>query len=203
MSAVTAVPIQPLARGSVLKLWLALLVLLAAAAGLAWWGTQSLQVVTLESGVRYRTLTSGHGPAMTPADVIAMRYKLHVGDIDAPVIQDSDESGQPFVTTTGEVFPGFAEGLQKMRAGGRYLLWLPPGTHSTMPPPPNAPFSQTDTLAFEIEVLQIVPGMAERRQMEQMQRLQQMMQQQAPPEGGAAPGPEGPAVPGRGPGRGN
>ena len=37
MSAVTAVPIRPIAKGSVLKLWLALVLLVAAAAALAWW----------------------------------------------------------------------------------------------------------------------------------------------------------------------
>ena len=62
MSAVTAVPLRPLARGAVLKLWIGLLVLVLAAAGLAWWGTQGLQIVTLDSGVRYRVVEEGSGP---------------------------------------------------------------------------------------------------------------------------------------------
>ena len=188
MSAVTAVPIAPLARGSVLKLWIGLVALMLAAAALAWWGTRGLQLVTLESGARYRVVAEGTGPAITSADAFALRYRLHKGSLDSPVIQDSDQRGEPFVATTSDVYGGFGEALQRMRAGGRYQLWLPPGTHvsSASPPPPGAPFGPQDTLVFEIEVMQIAPGMASQLQ---MQRLQQMMQQQqgaAPP--GGAPG---------------
>ena len=61
MSAVTAVPIRPLARGAVLKLWIALLLLALAAAGLAWWGTRVWQMNTLDSGVRYRVSPKAAG----------------------------------------------------------------------------------------------------------------------------------------------
>ena len=137
---------------------------------------------------------------MTSADVIVLRYKLHVDSVDSPIIQDSDESGQPFVTTTAEVFPGFGEGLQKMQAGGRYLLWLPPGTHARGRCRPSA-FLADRHIGVRDRGAADRPGMAERRQMQQMQRLQQMMQQRAPPEGaeGAPPA----ESPGRGRGGGN
>lgn len=200
MSTVTAVPIRPLARGALVKLWLALALLLAAAAGLAWWGTSGFQTVTLASGVRYRVVREGTGPAMTAQDVVALRYKLHVGSPDSRVIQDSNESGQPFIATVGEVFPGFGEGLQHMRAGGSYLLWLPPGTHVTGPLPPSAPFRASDTLVFELDVLQIAAGQAQAYQQQRMQQLQQQMQQQMQmqQQGGApggTPGAEGGAHP--------
>jgi FKBP-type peptidyl-prolyl cis-trans isomerase FkpA len=198
MSAVTAVPIRPIARGSVLKLWIALFVLVAAGAGLAWWGTRHLQVITLDSGVRYRVVRQGTGPEMTPADAIALRYKLHANDLAGPVVQDSDEGGQAFVATTSDVFPGFAEAMQKMRAGGEYILWLPPGTHVQGPIPPAAPFAANDTLVFEIRDVQIGAGQASALQMRRMQQMQQQMQGQpgaggmpsgADPHGGAAPPP--------------
>lgn len=193
MPEVTAVPIRPVRKGSLIKLWLGLLVLALAAAALAWAGTRPLQVQTLPSGARYRVLAEGHGPAMTPADVAALHYKLHVNSERAPVIQDSEESGQPFVTSVQEVFPGFADALTHMRAGGRYLLWLPPGTHvPATTPPPGAPFTPRDTLVFEIEMLQIAPGMAAQRQMQMMQQMMQMQQQQS---GGAGAGNSSEAAP--------
>lgn len=160
---VTAVPLRPLARGSVLKLWLGLAVLTLAAAGLAWVGTSAMQVVTTASGLRYRVLEEGTGPTVTPADLVALRYELRTED--GTLIQDSDQTGQPFVTGTEGVFPGFSEGLQLMQAGGRYRLWIPPGLHVQQPMPPGAPFTAQDTLVFDIEVLQIAPGMAAMQQL--------------------------------------
>ena len=179
---VTAVPIRPIRKGSVLKLWLGIAALSLAGAGLAWVGTSSQQVTTTASGLRYRVIEEGNGPTVTPADLVALRYKLRKED--GTLIQDSDTTGQPFVTGTEGLFPGFSEGLQLMQAGGRYVLWIPPGLHVTQPMPPGAPFSPEDTLVFEVEVLQIAPGMA---------GMQQLM---GPPGARGAP-PEG-AVPGGG-----
>jgi FKBP-type peptidyl-prolyl cis-trans isomerase FkpA len=187
MSEVTAVPIRPLQRGTLIKLWLAIILLCLAGAALAWVGTRSQQEIILPSGARYRVVAEGHGPAMTPADVAALRYKLHVDRLDAPVIQDSDESGQPFVTSVQEVFPGFADALVHMKAGGRYLLWLPPGTHVAGTAPPGAPFTPQNTLVFEINMLQIAAGMASQRQMQMMQQMMQQ-QQQGASGAGAPPG---------------
>jgi hypothetical protein len=175
---VTAVPLRPLAKGSVMKLWIGLALLVLLAAALAWLGTSRVQSVTTASGVQLRTLEPGSGEQITPQDVVALHYKLHVNSAESPVIQDSRQSGQPFVTTTEGVYPGFGEGLQLMRPGGSYLLSLPPGTHEPQQIP-GAPFTPNDTLVFEIEVLQVEPGAAEQfLQMQQMQRMQQMQQMQ-------------------------
>ena len=160
---VTAVPIRPLSRGSVLKLWLGLLVLVLLAAGLAWFGTRALQRETLPSGVQLQVIEEGEGNMVTPADLVALRYRLT--KTDGTLIQDSDDTGQPFVTGTEGLFPGFSEGLQRMQQGGRYRLWLPPGQHVQGPLPPGAPFTPEDTLVFDIEVMQIAPGMAAMQQM--------------------------------------
>ena len=61
MSAITAVPLRPLARGSVLKLWIALVLLVGVAGGLAWWGTRGVQVITLDSGATVKTVRQGTG----------------------------------------------------------------------------------------------------------------------------------------------
>ena len=185
---VTAVPIRPLSRGSVLKLWLGLLFLVLAAAALAWFGTRSQQRETLPSGVQIQVLEEGEGNPVTPADLVALRYRLT--KTDGTLIQDSDQTGQPFVTSTEGLFPGFSEALQQMRAGGRYRIWLPPGQHVQEQLPPTAPFTRDDTLVFAIEVLQIAPGMA---------AMQQMMGNPGGPGGaapGGAPGAPPPSAPG-------
>ena len=174
MSAVTAVPLRPLAKGSVLRLWIVLALMVLAALGLGWWGTSWMQVVSLDSGVRVQTVRAGTGPVMGSADVIAMRFQIHKNSVDGPVISDS--GGQPFVGTVQDVPAGFGEGIQHMQAGGRYLLWVPVRLiMNGQPVPPTARFSADDTLVIETQVLQIDPGQASAYQ---MQRLQQMMQQQ-------------------------
>jgi FKBP-type peptidyl-prolyl cis-trans isomerase FkpA len=189
---VTAVPLQPLKKGSVAKLWIALVLLALLAGAFAWWGTSAFQTVTAAKGVTIRTLKAGSGAKITTQDVVALHYKLHAKALESPVIQDSRETGQPFVTTTQGVYPGFAEGLQHMRPGGSYILTLPPGTHEQGPIPPGAPFTAQDSLVFEIDVLQVEAGAGPRfmemQRMQQLQQLQQMQQMQsAPPPEGAPP----------------
>lgn len=193
MSAVTAVPLRPLARGSVLKLWLVLALLAAAAAGLAWWDTRRLQPVTLENGVEIRTIRAGNGPVMTAADVVAMRFVIRVNNADGPVFRDSGR--EPFVGTVQDLPAGFADAVQKMRARGQYMVSVPVSVvMAGQPLPPQAEFGANDTLLFETQVLQIEAGQASAFQ---MGRIRQMMQQQQMQQQG---GPGGPAAPGAGPG---
>ena len=194
MSAVTAVPLRPLARGSVLKLWLVLALLVAAAAGLAWWDTGRLQPVTLESGVQIRTLRAGTGPVMTSADVVAMRFVIRVNSPEAPVFRDSGR--EPFVGTVQDLPAGFAEAVQRMRARGLYRVSVPVRVvMAGQPVPPQAEFTANDSLLFETQVLQIEAGQASAFQ---MGRVRQMMQQQQMQQGGPG-GPAGPP-PGGAPG---
>ena len=188
MSAVTAVPIRPLSKGSVLRLWLGLLLVILAAGALAWWGTNAMQVVTTASGLRYQVVDEGQGDPITAADLVALRYRLRVGGPDGEVIQDSQQTGQPFVTSTQGAIRGFSEGLLLMREGGSYRLWIPPRLGYGNNVPPGAPFGPNDTLYFEIEVQQIARGMA---------ALQQMMGGPGGP-GGAGPGGAGPGGNGAG-----
>jgi FKBP-type peptidyl-prolyl cis-trans isomerase FkpA len=180
MSTVTAVPLQPLPKGSVVKLWIGVVLLCLAAGALAWYGTRGQQLVDLPSGARMRVLGEGTGPTMTDADVMLLSYRLHVNDLAAPVLQDSEQvgGGQPFPATTSQVYPGFADALRHMKAGGRYIIWLPPGTHVSGPIPPGAGFTARDTLVFEIRTGQLAAGMAQELQRQQMMQLQQQMQEQ-------------------------
>ena len=188
MSAVTAVPIRPLAKGSVLKLWIGVLVLCLAGAGLAWWATGPLQRDVTKSGLQFRVVEAGTGEPMTRADLAAMNLRLRLGGENGQLIQDTRRSGQPFVGSTDSVFPGLAEAMLMFRQGGRYQLWVPPHLAYGDQIPPGAPFGPNDTLFFEVEVLQIERGMA---------ALQQLMGAQGGGPGGPGAGPGGP---GAGPG---
>ena len=87
---VTRVPIPPLAKGSLTKLWLGVAAAVAIAGGTAWAGLQSVPqsaagflssnadepgVVTTESGLQFKELTKGSGPSPTDADVTLINYQ--------------------------------------------------------------------------------------------------------------------------------
>jgi FKBP-type peptidyl-prolyl cis-trans isomerase FkpA len=180
---VTAVPLRPIARGSLVKLWMGLALLVAIAAAIVWAGTASFRPVRTPSGAVVQTVKSGSGPTITMQDVVGFHYKVRAKSHDAPVIQDSRQAGQPFVAPPQMVYPGLAEALQHMRQGGSYIVTLPPGTH-IQTADPRAPFTPQDTLFFDIDVLQVERGQADR--FIQMQQMQQMQQQSESGGAGAA-----------------
>jgi FKBP-type peptidyl-prolyl cis-trans isomerase FkpA len=173
MSEVTAVPIRPLRKGSMLKLWLGLILVCLAGAALAWIGTSSMQVTTTQSGLRYQVLAEGEGPNVTPQDLVAVDY---TGRANGNVFDSSETRGQPLITGTSGMIPGFGEALQLMRKGSRIRVWIPPHLAYNGQVPPGAPFGPNDTLEFDLHVREVAPGMAAAQQAQQMQQLQQQME---------------------------
>lgn len=174
MSEVTAVPIRPIAKGSLVKLWLGLILLCAAGAGLAWVGTSAMQVATTASGLRYQVIEAGdESPLITSADIVQLDY---TGRANGRVFDSSASRGQPLVTGTSGMIPGFGEALQLMRTGSRYRVWIPPHLGYGGQVPAGAPFGANDTLEFDLHVIQVAPGAAAAQQAQQMQQLQQQME---------------------------
>lgn len=162
MSEVTAVPLRPIKKGAVTKLWLAIGAAVLGAGAVAWAGTPS--AVTSTTGLRYAVLKAGTGPKPTDSDFVLVKYK---GALKDGTVFDQQERA-PF--PVNQVVPGFSEGLKQMQKGGRYRLWIPPqlgyGDRATGPIPANS------ELIFDVELLDI------RSQAEvQAQMMQQQMQQ--------------------------
>ncbi len=75
MSTITAVPIQPLKRGSLAKLWLGVALLVAAGLLLAWAGAGRMRGKDIGAGLIVRTVKRGHGPNVTLNDGVMVNYK--------------------------------------------------------------------------------------------------------------------------------
>ena len=153
---VTAVPIRPIKKGSVVKLWVGLGALSLAAAGLAWAGTAGQLYTATASGLQYQVVKEGDGPSPTTTDIVLVHY---TGRLQDGTIFDSSQGKQPVPFPVTGVIPGFTEGLQLMKKGGTYRLRIPPnlaygpaGAGGVIPP--NA------TLDFEIQLLDIAPQSA-------------------------------------------
>ena len=167
---VSQVPLRPLKRGTLAKLWLGLLLLIAAALLLAWTGAGGLRGETTASGLEFRTVKAGEGPLIAPVDGVLIDYE---GRLEDGTVFDSS-GGQPVPMIAGQVIPGFAEALQKMQKGGRYKIRIPGELAYGANPPANSQIPPNAPLEFDVDVVQVVPNAA------------MMQQMQGPP--GAQPG---------------
>jgi len=199
---VTAVPLRPIKKGSVLKLWLALGLLGASAAGLAWAGTEKQVagdpktflarnakeegVVTTASGLQYKILEPGQGARPTQRDVVVVDYE---GYLAATEEQFESTAGQgPATFPVLGVVPGFAEAVQLMQRGTKIRIWLPPELaygpeERTNPQTGEVVIPANSVLRFDMTLRDFQALTAEQlQQMQMMQALQQQQQQ----GGGAA-----------------
>jgi FKBP-type peptidyl-prolyl cis-trans isomerase len=110
-------------------------------------------VITTKSGLQYEEITPGYGPQPSAQDIVRVHYKGTL--LNGVEFDSSYTRGQPVEFPLNEVIPGWTEGLQLMKAGGKYRLFIPSelgyGQRGAGPQiPPNS------TLIFEIELLDIV-----------------------------------------------
>ena len=167
-------------RGSTAKLWLALIVLVAAGVALAWFGAGSLRPEVSATGLEFRQIKGGTGGVITDADAALLDYELRADD--GSVIDSSAQHGGPQPFMTVGVFPGFGEAMRRMEEGGSYRIKMPPRLAFANGPPPGFP-KGTD-LTFDVQVRKVVRGGAA---MLQQQMQMQQMQQGGPPPGAPQP----------------
>lgn len=172
MTEITRVPLQPIARGAVAKVWIGVAAIVLAAGGVAY--------AALPPSVDVQTLTAGAGESPTVDDVVLINYKGTLPDGKV-----FDEAKQ-VPMALNEVVPGFSKALVKMQRGGKYKVEIPSqlayGDKAVGEIPAN-----TD-LTFEIDLIDF----KSRAEIEQQQRILQQLQQM---QGGGVPGAEAPTHP--------
>ena len=116
-------------------------------------------VKTTESGLQYEVITEGTGPLPLPTDTVKVHYKGTL--LDGTVFDSSYDRGNPVEFPLNAVIPGWTEGLQLMKVGSKYKLYIPSkiaygerGVSQVIPP--------NSTLVFEVELLEILPPAAEK-----------------------------------------
>jgi FKBP-type peptidyl-prolyl cis-trans isomerase FkpA len=145
---VSQVPLQPLKRGALAKLWLGILLLIGAGLLLAWAGAGQT------AGVRVKTITPGSGPVITASDGVLIEYEGKLED--GTVFDTSAGRGPAFFPVSG-VVPGFSQALQKMQKGGRYQFTLPAALGYGDTPPAGSPIPPGADLQFTVHVLEVAP----------------------------------------------
>jgi FKBP-type peptidyl-prolyl cis-trans isomerase len=114
-------------------------------------GNLDKQLRTLPSGLKMLVSAPGNGPKVREGEAVQVHY---MGCLtDGNVFQNSYESRKPldFPAGTGQMIPGFDEGVMQMQHGGRAYLFVPAqlgyGAKGSSSVPPNA------ELIFYVEVL--------------------------------------------------
>lgn len=190
----TAVPLRPIAKGSLARLWVAILLVLLAAAVLAWAGLRKADggasaflsansgeegVVTTDSGLQYKVVKQGTGNSPTADDIALVSYRGTL--IDGTVFDENPQAAMP----VGAVVPGFSEALQMMKPGGEYKLWIPPELAYGDQVPEGSQIPKNAVLVFDVTLLDFKT----RAEVERMQAEMQRMQAQGMGEGGAPAAP--------------
>ncbi len=185
MAEVTRVPIQPISRGSLVMLFIGIVIGLLIAAAFAW--------ATAPKGVSIDEVRAGTGDNPTAEDVVFVHYTGKLAD--GTVFDQSQPLPLPVEGILPEgtplplqnMVPGFREAALQMQRGGKYTVEIPAdkayGAEGRMNPQTGEGVPPNSDLTFEIELVDFMP-------MEEVEarfdRLQQMMMQQQLEGGDAA-----------------
>ncbi len=111
-------------------------------------------VISTDSGLQYEVITKGTGPMPTATDRVSVHYTGTL--IDGTVFDSSYKRNKPATFQVGGVIPGWVEGLQMMKTGAKWKLYIPPalayGERGA-----GKEIGPNETLLFEVELLEILP----------------------------------------------
>lgn len=109
-------------------------------------------VKTTASGLQYKVTQAGTGKQPTTTSVVTVHYTGKL--LDGKVFDSSVERGEPIEFPLNGVIPGWTEGLQLMKEGGKATLYIPAqlaygqqGVPGTIPP--------NSTLVFDVELIKV------------------------------------------------
>jgi FKBP-type peptidyl-prolyl cis-trans isomerase FklB len=107
-----------------------------------------------DSGLQYKIIEEGSGEPPKPNDQVSVKYTGKL--LDGTVFDSTDRNaGQPRKFSVNGVIPGWREGLQMMRKGAKWELYIPSelayGERGNQSIPGNS------VLIFEVELVDIHP----------------------------------------------
>jgi FKBP-type peptidyl-prolyl cis-trans isomerase FkpA len=173
MPEITAVPLRPVAKGTLTKLWLGVGVAVVIGVGVAWAGTakqvamgqppsvflaknaKKHDVVTTPSGLEYQVLSAGQGARPGPQDIVQIEYDGKL--LDGTTFDSTAQHGQPAVMPVAGSIPGFSEGLQLMQRGAHYRFWIPPQLAYGEQGAGDGVIPPNSVLQFDVTLREIAP----------------------------------------------
>ena len=155
MSEVTAVPLRPIAKGSLVKLWVGIAAIILGGIGFGLYTTKSQVMMAMSpedfltanakhggvsqtpSGLQYEVLKEGTGPKATANDMVLVNY---TGKL-----------------LSGKVFDS-TEGMQLMSQGAKYRFWMPPSLAYGEAGAGQGVIPGNAVISFDVELIAIAPA---------------------------------------------
>src|SRR5437867_971136 len=111
-------------------------------------------VKTTASGLQYKVMKEGNGPQPKATDIVTVNYRGTL--INGTEFDSSYKRGEPATFPLNGVIKGWTEGVQLMKVGSKYQLFIPPqlayGDRAVGPD-----ITSNSTLIFEVELLGVKP----------------------------------------------
>jgi FKBP-type peptidyl-prolyl cis-trans isomerase FklB len=105
-------------------------------------------VVTLPSGLQYRIVREGNGKSPGPDDKVTVHYRGTL--VDGKEFDSSYKRNEPASFALNGVIKGWSEGLQLMKEGARWKLFIP----SSLAYNDRGPLAN-QTLIFDVELISV------------------------------------------------
>jgi FKBP-type peptidyl-prolyl cis-trans isomerase len=109
-------------------------------------------VLTTPSGLQYKVITEGHGKSPAATDTVLVHYRGTT--IDGAEFDSSYKRNEPISFPLNGVIPGWTEGVQLMKEGGKMQLFIPSnlayGSRGA-----GGVIAPDSTLVFDIELLKV------------------------------------------------
>ncbi|MFP4620379.1 MAG: FKBP-type peptidyl-prolyl cis-trans isomerase [Bacteroidales bacterium] len=114
-----------------------------------------------ESGLQYKVIEEGSGVSPDANDTVEVHYTGKT--IDGETFDSSVERDEPATFAVNQVISGWTEGLQLMKEGAKYELFIPTDLAYGTNVRPGGEIEPNEALIFEVELLEVnkVPGTGE------------------------------------------
>jgi FKBP-type peptidyl-prolyl cis-trans isomerase len=110
-------------------------------------------VETTASGLQYKVLKEGTGKSPKATDTVKVHYRGTL--LDGKEFDSSYKRGEPIEFPLNRVIPGWTEGVQLAKEGGKIELYIPSKLAYGESGTPGGPIGPNETLIFEIELIQV------------------------------------------------
>lgn len=110
-------------------------------------------VTKTPSGLAYVVVKEGTGAAPSASDMVTVHYTGRL--LDGTVFDSSIERGEPTTFPLKAVIPGWTEGLQLMKEGGKTVFYIPSDLAYGEMGTPGGPIGPNSDLIFEVELIKV------------------------------------------------